>query len=162
MSDLFSQAAHWTGKQCGRASVFMAAVVLIIVWAVTGPFFHYSDTWQLIINTSTTIVTFLMVFLLQNTQNRDTTAIQLKLDELIRANQDARNGMLCLEDLSEDELKKVKGTFESLASAPATADRIDESIKRLVETGDALHGAATELQRSRQEPIRKVEGAQHG
>jgi low affinity Fe/Cu permease len=118
MSDLFSQAAHWTGKQCGRASVFMAAVVLIIVWAVTGPFFHYSDTWQLIINTSTTIVTFLMVFLLQNTQNRDTAAIQLKLDELIRANEDARNGMLCLEDLSEDELKKVKAKFESLATAP--------------------------------------------
>jgi low affinity Fe/Cu permease len=99
MSDLFSQAAHWTGQQCGRASVFMAAVALIIAWAVTGPFFHYSDTWQLIINTSTTIVTFLMVFLLQNTQNRDTAAIQLKLDELIRANQDARNKMLCLEDL---------------------------------------------------------------
>ena len=86
--------------------------MLIIAWAVTGPFFHYSDTWQLIINTSTTIVTFLMVFLLQNTQNRDTAAIQLKLDELIRANQNARNKMLCLEDLSEDELKKVKSTFE--------------------------------------------------
>jgi low affinity Fe/Cu permease len=162
MSDLFSQAAHWTGKQCGRASVFMAAVVLIIVWAVTGPFFHYSDTWQLIINTSTTIVTFLMVFLLQNTQNRDTAAIQLKLDELIRANQDARNGMLCLEDLSEDELKKVKVTFESLASAPATAERIDETIEQLEDTGDALHSAATELQRSRQEPIRNLAGAQHG
>jgi low affinity Fe/Cu permease len=162
MSDLFSQAAHWTGKQCGRAGVFMAAVVLIIVWAITGPFFHYSDTWQLIINTSTTIVTFLMVFLLQNTQNRDTAAIQLKLDELIRANQDARNGMLCLEDLSEDELKKVKVTFESLASAPATAERIDETIEQLEDTGDALHGAATELQRSRQEPIRNLAGAQHG
>ena len=86
----------------------ITAVLVIIVWAVTGPLFHYSDTWQLIINTGTTIVTFLMVFLLQNTQNRDTTAIQLKLDELIRANQNARNGMLCLEDLSEDELLKGK------------------------------------------------------
>jgi low affinity Fe/Cu permease len=83
----------------------MAAVVLIIVWGVTGPFFHYSDNWQLIINTSTIIVTFLMVFLLQNTQNRDTTAVQLKLDELVRANRDARNGMLCIEDLSEEELR---------------------------------------------------------
>jgi low affinity Fe/Cu permease len=119
MSDLFSQAAHWTGRQCGRASVFTAAVVLIFAWAATGPFFHFSDTWQLIINTTTTIVTFLMVFLLQNTQNRDTAAIQLKLDELIRANQNARNVMLCLEDLSEDELKKVKATFASLASGPA-------------------------------------------
>jgi len=118
MSDLFSQAAHWTARQCGRASVFMAAVALIIAWAVTGPFFHYSDTWQLIINTSTTIVTFLMVFLLQNTQNRDTAAIQLKLDELIRANRDARNVMLGLEDLSEDELKEIKATFESLAAGP--------------------------------------------
>ena len=117
MSDMFSHAAHWTAQQCGRASVFMAAVALIIAWAVTGPFFHFSDTWQLIINTSTTIVTFLMVFLLQNTQNRDTAAIQLKLDELIRANQNARNMMLCLEDLSEDELRKVKATFATLARA---------------------------------------------
>ena len=75
MSDLFSRAAHWTGQQCGRASVFMMAVGVIIAWAATGPLFHYSDTWQLIINTGTTIVTFLMVFLLQNTQNRDTAAI---------------------------------------------------------------------------------------
>jgi low affinity Fe/Cu permease len=121
MSDTFSNAAQWTARQSGRASVFMAAVALIIAWAVTGPFFHYSDTWQLIINTSTTIVTFLMVFLLQNTQNRDTAAIQLKLDELIRANQNARNMMLCLENLSEDELRRVKATFESLA-APAIHD----------------------------------------
>jgi low affinity Fe/Cu permease len=162
MSDLFSQAAHWTGRQCGRASVFMAAVVLIIVWAITGPFFHYSDTWQLIINTSTTIVTFLMVFLLQNTQNRDTAAIQLKLDELIRANKDARNAMLCLEDLSEEELKKVKVTFESLVAAPAAAGRIRETTEQLEDAGDALHGAAAELQRSTQEPIHKLQGAQHG
>ena len=147
MSDLFSQAAHWTGQQCGRASVFMAAVVLIIAWAITGPVFHYSDTWQLIINTSTTIVTFLMVFLLQNTQNRDTAAIQLKLDELIRANEDARNKMLCLEDLSEDELKKVKATFASLAAAPAAAD-----------AGEAPHGAAAELHRATREPVHQLEG----
>jgi low affinity Fe/Cu permease len=124
MPDLSSQAAHWTGRQCGRASVFVSAVLLIAAWVVTGPFFHYSDTWQLIINTSTTIVTFLMVFLLQNTQNRNTAAIQVKLDELIRANQNARNVMLCLEDLSEDELRKVKATFESLAVAPAAAGHV--------------------------------------
>src|SRR6201995_4051191 len=118
MSVLFSRAAHWTAQQSGRASVFMTAVAVIIVWAITGPVFHYSDTWQLIINTSTTIVTFLMVFLLQNTQNRDTAAIQLKLDELIRANQNARNMMLCLEDLGEEDLKKLKGTFMSLVAAP--------------------------------------------
>ena len=107
MSDKFSRAAHWTGQQYGRASVFMVTVGIIIAWAVTGPFFHYSDTWQLIINTGTTIVTFLMVFLLQNTQNRD-TAIQL--DELIRANQDARNMMLALEDLSEGA-QEIKATY---------------------------------------------------
>ena len=162
MSDLFSQAAHWTGRQCGRASVFIAAVVLIIAWAITGPFFHYSDTWQLIINTSTTIVTFLMVFLLQNTQNRDTAAIQLKLDELIRANQDARNKMLCLEDLGEDELKKVKATFEALAAAPAAAGHIRETSERLEDAGEALHGAAAEFHRETREPIRQLEGAQHG
>jgi low affinity Fe/Cu permease len=127
MSDLFSRAAHWTGQQCGRASVFMVAVGVIIAWALTGPLFHYSDTWQLIINTGTTIVTFLMVFLLQNTQNRDTTAIQLKLDELIRANQDARNIMFGLEDLSEEELEKVKATFGSLADAPAASELKDAS-----------------------------------
>ena len=83
-------------------------------WGVTGPVFGYSDTWQLIINTGTTIVTFLMVFLMQNTQNRDTVSIQLKLDELIRANENARNAMLSLEDLTEEQLKRVKATFELL------------------------------------------------
>ena len=140
MSDMFSNAAHWTARQSGRASVFMAAVALIIAWAVTGPLFHYSDTWQLIINTSTTIVTFLMVFLLQNTQNRDTAAIQLKLDELIRANQNARNMMLCLEDLSEDELRRVKATFATLAAAPAaqSGSRLKSEHNRNTPLADPL------------------------
>jgi len=107
----------------------MVAVGVIIAWALTGPLFHYSDTWQLIINTGTTIVTFLMVFLLQNTQNRDTTAIQLKLDELIRANRNARNMMFGLEDLSEEELKKVKATFASLADATAPAAHVRSSTE---------------------------------
>ena len=115
------------------------------------PFFYYSDTWQLIINTSTTIVTFLMVFLLQNTQNRDTAAIQLKLDELICANQNARNKMLCLEDLSEDELKRVKSTFESLAAAPAASGKL-ETTEQLKDAGDALHGAAAKLHQATQGP----------
>ena len=132
MSDLFSWAAHWTGQQCGRASVFMIAVATIIAWALTGPLFGYSDTWQLIINTGTTIVTFLMVFLLQNTQNRDTAAIQLKLDELIRANQNARNMMLGLEDLSEEDLKRVKATFETAASG---AGRLENHRRGLSERG---------------------------
>jgi low affinity Fe/Cu permease len=113
-SELFSKAAHWTAGQCGRAHTFVLAALTVLVWAVTGPLFHYSDTWQLVINTGTTIVTFLMVFLIQNTQNRDTCAIQLKLDELIRANQNARNKMLQLEDLTEEELKQLKASFAAL------------------------------------------------
>src|ERR1700744_5872775 len=91
LSDRFSRAAQWTSQQCGRAYPFGAAIVIIIVWAISGPAFHYSDTWQLIINPGTTIITFLMVFLIQNAQNRDARAINLKLDELIRAMQTARN-----------------------------------------------------------------------
>src|ERR1700760_452697 len=120
LSDRFSRAAQWTAQQCGRAHTFIAAIVIIIAWAVCGPAFHYSDTWQLIINTGTTIITFLMVFLIQNTQNRDTTAIQLKLDELIRANENAQNRMMKLEDLTENQIKQLK---ESLATGSLEAVR---------------------------------------
>jgi low affinity Fe/Cu permease len=108
-------AAQWTSRQCGRASTFAFAWVLIIAWAVTGPVFNYSDTWQLVINTGTTIVTFLMVFLIQNTQNRDSAALHLKLDERIRVNETARNKLLDLEDLTEAELEQLKGSFAQLA-----------------------------------------------
>jgi low affinity Fe/Cu permease len=99
----------------GRASTFVVAVVLVIVWAVSGPLFHFSDTWQLVINTSTTIVTFLMVFLIQNTQNRDTAAMQIKLDELIRAIDKAHNALLDLEELDEKELAVFRKRYERLA-----------------------------------------------
>lgn len=115
---MFSRGAQWTAAQCGRAHTFMLACVVVLVWALTGPLFKFSDTWQLVINTGTTIVTFLMVFLLQNTQNRDTAAVQLKLDELIRANENARNAMLTLEDLTEEQLKRLKATFSKLAELP--------------------------------------------
>ena len=139
MSNAFSRVAHWVAEQCGHAGVFIAAVLVIVVWAATGPVFGYSDTWQLIINTGTTIITFLMVFLIQNTQNRDTAAIQLKLDELIRANDNARNRMLRLEDLTEDELKKVKATFQALAEpAQQAAESVRDARDGLQETEDAL------------------------
>jgi low affinity Fe/Cu permease len=114
-SQFFSRAAQWTARQCGRPLTFGLAVAIVVGWAVTGPMFGYSDTWQLVINTGTTIVTFLMVFLIQNTQNRDTSALQLKLDELIRVSGSARNRLLALEDLSEADLDVIKQSFAEIA-----------------------------------------------
>jgi low affinity Fe/Cu permease len=106
-------AAHFSG----RPRVFILALAVILAWIITGPFFHYSDTWQLVINTGTTIVTFLMVFLIQNTQNRDTEAIQIKLDELIRATRGAHNALLDLEELEDEELEAFRRRYEALATA---------------------------------------------
>ena len=122
--DVFHRLAQWTARQSGRASTFALAVVL--VWAVSGPFFGYSDTWQLVINTGTTIVTFLMVFLIQNTQNRDTEALQLKLDELIRVTEGARNRLLQLEELKDEELDHIKQTFTRLARTSPPLDEEGE------------------------------------
>ena len=114
MLERFSTAVtRWTG---GTAA-FVVALGVIVVWAVTGPLFAFSDTWQLVINTGTTIVTFLMVFLIQNTQNRDTEAIQVKLDELIRATQGAHNALLDLEELEGDRLEEFRRKYEALAKA---------------------------------------------
>ncbi|MBP2300328.1 low affinity iron permease family protein [Azospirillum picis] len=134
ISDAFSRFARWMERQSGRPGAFVTAFAVVLVWAVTGPLFHFSDTWQLVINTGTTIVTFLMVFIIQNAQNRDTQAIHLKLDELIRATHSARNGMIDLEEMSEAELAKVKSSFEKLAKAADCLDhRIDEKVERAVE-----------------------------
>jgi low affinity Fe/Cu permease len=115
LNRFFGDFAKWTAHQAGRPHTFILAAATVVAWLVSGPLFGFSDTWQLVINTGTTIVTFLMVFLIQNTQNRDTEALHLKLDELIRANRDARNRLLDLEDLDEDELDQVKAAFERLA-----------------------------------------------
>jgi low affinity Fe/Cu permease len=115
LSDRFDRLAHWTARHAGRASTFALALAIIVAWGVSGPIFQWSDTWQLIINTGTTIVTFLMVFLIQNTQNRDTSALQLKLDEIIRVNEKARNRLLRLEELSEEEMEHIRRTFTQLA-----------------------------------------------
>jgi low affinity Fe/Cu permease len=111
----FLKFSNALAQVAGHASTFVIAVVLVIVWAVSGPMFHFSDTWQLVINTSTTIVTFLMVFLIQNTQNRDTAAMQIKLDELIRAIDKAHNALLDLEELDEKELAVFRKRYEKLA-----------------------------------------------
>jgi low affinity Fe/Cu permease len=116
MSQMFSRMAQWTSRHCGSPITFALAVLVILAWAITGPFFGYSDTWQLVINTGTTIVTFLMVFLIQNTQNRDAAAVHLKLDELIRVTENARNNLLDLEKLSDAELEKMKARFASLGA----------------------------------------------
>jgi low affinity Fe/Cu permease len=117
----YSQFAKASARFCGRPLVFALAVAAILLWIVTGPLFHFSDTWQLVINTATTIVTFLMVFVIQNTQNRDTQAIHVKLDELIRATKGAHNILLDLEDLEEDNLQEFKIKYEALATAARAA-----------------------------------------
>ncbi|CAD6521436.1 hypothetical protein LMG28727_01634 [Paraburkholderia kirstenboschensis] len=122
-SKWFSNFASYLSTMTGRPGTFVVAVSLVIVWAITGPFFHYSDTWQLVINTSTTIVTFLMVFLIQNTQNRDTAAMQIKLDELIRAIEGAHNALLDLEELEEKDLTRFRKQYENLAKEARTALR---------------------------------------
>jgi low affinity Fe/Cu permease len=111
---VFADIAKATSREAGRAWVFISALGTIIVWAMSGPVFHYSDTWQLVINTGTTIITFLMVFLIQNSQNRDSTAIQVKLDELIRVSK-ARNTFIGLEDLTEEELEEARALCRNRA-----------------------------------------------
>ena len=113
----FDRFAKWTARAAGHPATFAAAVLVIVGWAVTGPIFGFSNTWQLVINTGTTIITFLMVFLIQNTQTRDGIAVQLKLDELIRATEGAHNAFLDLEELSEEDLAKLRVHFEALARA---------------------------------------------
>ena len=110
---LATRASRWVGSKWA----FAAALLLIIGWAATGPFFRYSDTWQLVVNTATTIVTFLMVFLIQNTQNRDAKAIHLKLDEIIRAHRRADNQMIDIEKLSDEELEVLAVQFEKISAA---------------------------------------------
>jgi low affinity Fe/Cu permease len=114
VSDAFRVFARRSSMLLGSAWAFAGAVLVIVVWILTGPTFHFSDTWQLIINTATTVITFLMVFLIQNTQNRDAKAVHLKLDEIIRALKGARNQLVDLEDLSDEELKKLEEQFQRL------------------------------------------------
>jgi low affinity Fe/Cu permease len=115
-NSLFTRFAKKTAHVTGLPSTFLLALITILIWAITGPFFHYSDTWQLIINTSTTIITFLMVFVIQHTQNRDSAALHLKLDELIRATKAAHDSLMDLEELEEDELEQIRSKYEEAAA----------------------------------------------
>ncbi len=115
LTSLFNQIAKWTARLSGHPLTFASALLLIVLWAILGPVFQFTDTWQLVVNTGTTIVTFLMVFLIQNTQNRDTIAMQIKLDEIIRAVRGAHNALLDLEELDEEELEAIRTDYEVLA-----------------------------------------------
>jgi low affinity Fe/Cu permease len=111
----FTKFAHWTAHASGQPITFILAILIVVGWVLTGPIFNYSDTWQLVINTGTTVVTFLMVFLIQNTQNRDTGAIQVKLDELVRALKGARNELIDLENIDEEDLERIRKEYEKIA-----------------------------------------------
>src|SRR5690242_2780253 len=126
---LFARFARWVERQVGRSSTFVLAIAVVLLWAVSGPLFGWSDTRQLVINTGTTIVTFLMVFVIQNTQSRETQAMQLKLDELIRVNEMARNSLINLEELSDIDVERMKAAFAALAS-------FDTSTSRSIQVAD--------------------------
>lgn len=131
MKNLFRIVANRISIWTGSASVFLGAVAIIIIWGFTGPAFQYSDTWQLVINTGTTIVTFLMVFLIQNTQNRDGKAVQLKLDELIRATKGARNHYVGLEDFLDSELEEIDKEFKLLTQTPGTVRALNKLHEKI-------------------------------
>jgi len=137
IGESFTRFAKATARASGHPVTFGLALLVIIVWAVTGPLFHFSDTWQLVINTGTTIITFLMVFLIQNTQNRDSVAMQIKLDELLRAVKGAHTAMANLEDLTEEELDQFKAHYAKLA---------EEAKATLTDAAESLEGVAEETQ----------------
>jgi low affinity Fe/Cu permease len=129
MNELFRKFAHVAAALVGSPAAFLLGVIVVLIWGATGPLFHYSATWQLVINTGTTIVTFLMVFLIQNTQNRDAKAMHLKLDELIRAVTAARTGLVHLEDLSDEDLTKLDAEFKKLHH------KLDEKLSKIPDKG---------------------------
>ena len=135
--NLFTRFANWASRFAGSPVCFVLAVAVVLAWVATGPVFGYSDTWQLVINTGTTIVTFLMVFLIQNSQNRDSRALQIKLDELIRATRGAHNRLLDLEELDERELKLLQSRYEALARRARDCDPLTDDAEGSPEVDDA-------------------------
>lgn len=125
---LFARFARWVERQVGRSWTFLLAIAVVVLWGASGPIFGWSDTWQLVINTATTIVTFLMVFVIQNTQTRDTQAMQLKLDELIRVNTAARNSFINLEEMSEADVERMRAAFTALATIEPAAKGTAEAV----------------------------------
>ena len=145
LSRFATAATKWTGS----TAAFITAALIIVIWAVTGPIFQYSDTWQLVINTSTTIVTFLMVFLIQRSQNKDALAVQLKLDEIVAALEGASNRLIAVEDLSEEELKVLRIHYRRLAEMAKSDIKITESHS--VEEAEARHNFKKDRRKARKE-----------
>jgi len=141
MNELFRKFAQKTSQIVGTSWAFILAVLIIVVWAVTGPMFRYSDTWQLVINTGTTIITFMMVFLIQNTQNRDAKAIHLKLDELIKGVKGARTGFVNLEELSDEELDRLRQEFAKLQKKVKHKDRPSAQLSEYEDVVEAAKDA---------------------
>lgn len=141
---IFRRFAEATARGTGKPAAFLLATLVVLVWAATGPVFHFGDTWQLVINTGTTIITFLMVFLIQNSQNRDTAALQIKLNELIRATH-ANNALLNLDDLDEDALERIRGYYSTMAKSRGEAiGKLENVLRELREGDEAEAGAEVE------------------
>ena len=153
LSERFSRFAQGTAQWTGHPAMFFLAVAIVVVWTVTGPIFEYSDTWQLVINTGTTIITFLMVFLIQNTQNRDTMALQLKLSELVLAMKGAENKFASIEDLSDEELQQLHE--ECRARADLTHDRLERRRKTAPAVKSRAQSAALRAKSSTRRSVRK-------
>jgi low affinity Fe/Cu permease len=137
----FVHFAQWACHITGGPPAFLLAVAVIVVWAVTGPFFGFSDTWQLVINTGTTIVTFLMVFVIQNTQNRDTAGLHIKIDELIRVTEKARNTLLDLDHLDEKELEEMKQDYARLAEEEIPSELAERRAEKKAKAKSSGQGA---------------------
>ena len=129
-NSLFTRFSRWIACEAGKPITFIIAVLIVLVWAITGPLFNFSDTWQLVINTGTTIITFLMVFLIQNTQNRDTEALQLKIDEIIRSLKNAKNEVLDLEELDDKNLDEIRGEYLKLAEKARKEKNVRKETSR--------------------------------
>ena len=147
----FTRFAKWTAKIAGRPVAFVAAVAIIVLWAITGPLFGFSDTWQLVINTGTTIITFLMVFLIQSTQNRDAEAIQVKLDELIRLSKGGHNALLDLEELEEEELDAIREEYCRIAEDARARLRRGEHDTDVPEVAQRIAAVKQDVEQKRRE-----------
>jgi low affinity Fe/Cu permease len=146
---LWSRFATWISEKSGSTPAFMAALSVVVIWAATGPLFHFSDTWQLVINTGTTVVTFLMVFLIQHAQNKDALAVQLKLNEIVAAIDGASNRLISVEDLSEDELELLHAHYRKLAKLAQKEIRLTESHS--VQEAEVRHARKRRRRKERQQ-----------